>query len=226
METKVCSCCKVEKPVSEFYKDKTKKNGFSSHCKVCSAVYKKDYQQQNKDKILAYHKDYRQQNKDKILARAKEYRESNKDKIAVGQKEYYQHNKDKLAEWKKEYTQKNKERVLANAKKYYQENKDQMAAKAKDYRQTNKPLFSALRAKRRAAKLKATPEWADLEQITEFYEVTLAFKLYTGKEYHVDHIVPLQSKLVCGLHVPANLQVLEAKDNLSKKNSWWPDMPT
>ena len=35
METKVCSKCKVEKQVCEFYKDKQKKDGLTSTCKIC-----------------------------------------------------------------------------------------------------------------------------------------------------------------------------------------------
>ena len=57
----------------------------------------------------------------------------------------------------------------------------------------------------------ATPPWANLEDILSFYDNRPA-------GYHVDHVIPLRGRDVCGLHVRANLQYLPASENLSKGN--------
>jgi hypothetical protein len=96
-----------------------------------------------------------------------------------------------------------------------------------EYRAANKDRYNARDAKRRAAKLQALPKWLtseQLEQIKELYTCAQMFKLYTGEEYHVDHIVPLQGENVCGLHVPWNLQVIPARENLSKSNKLQEDI--
>lgn len=73
-------------------------------------------------------------------------------------------------------------------------------------------------AKRRATQLNATPKWSDLEAIRRIYKEAKELCEKTGEEYHVDHIIPLKSKIVCGLHVPENLRIIPASENLSKGN--------
>lgn len=77
----------------------------------------------------------------------------------------------------------------------------------------------ALNMARYCAKLRAIPKWANPEKIAAIYESAAA------KGWHVDHIVPLQSKLVCGLHWEKNLQPLPPANNLAKGNRQWPNMP-
>ena len=69
-------------------------------------------------------------------------------------------------------------------------------------------------SKYRIKKLNATAKW-DQEGIKEFYA-------NCPKGYHVDHIIPLQGKIVSGLHILSNLQYLTAKENLSKSNTFEP----
>lgn len=78
--------------------------------------------------------------------------------------------------------------------------------------------------KRRTALQAATPQWASKAKIKEIYKSARAISLATGLDHHVDHAVPLQSDLVCGLHNEFNLQVMPAGPNLSKHNKHWPDM--
>lgn len=76
--------------------------------------------------------------------------------------------------------------------------------------------------KRRAAKLNRTPPWADLDAMRAIYDKSQRLTAETGIPHHVDHILPLQGKLVSGLHVAANLQVIPASENIRKRNKYEP----
>ena len=73
---------------------------------------------------------------------------------------------------------------------------------------------------RDAGKAKRTPKWADLEAILQIYAEAKELAEFTGVEWHVDHVIPLQGKLVSGLHVRENLQLLPAIDNIRKHNKF------
>ncbi len=131
--------------------------------------------------MMHYHRLWRQEHPDTNKGYTKRYRESNASKEAARKKAF----------------------VVANP-----EAVKQSYAK---YRKANLKARAALVAKRRAAKLNATPAWADLPRIAEFYK-------NKPEGYHVDHIIPLRGENVCGLHVHYNLQYLTAYENRVKGN--------
>lgn len=71
----------------------------------------------------------------------------------------------------------------------------------------------------------ATPAWASREAIKEVYARARLLTVTTGIKHVVDHLVPVRSPLVCGLHVEFNLEAIPEGDNLSKSNRWWKDGP-
>lgn len=103
----------------------------------------------------------------------------------------------------------------------FNKNPEKYRIKNKIRVQNNLDKHNALSKKRKVAKKQRVLPWLTKEhfkQIEEFYTIAKMFQMYTGQEYHVDHIVPLQGKNVSGFHVPWNLQVIPAKQNLSKGN--------
>lgn len=114
-------------------------------------------------------------------------------------KEYYLANRDKILSRVIEYKKEHAEKYSNYIKEYYLKNKDS-------------GIFREYAARRRSRKLHATPSWANLDIIKEIYR--------NAEGMHVDHIIPLQGELVCGLHVESNLQYLTPEENLAKGNKF------
>jgi hypothetical protein len=93
----------------------------------------------------------------------------------------------------------------------------QRSLQQESYKENPAKWLAFAAARRRATRL-AIPKWADRKAILEFYE-------NCPEGMTVDHIIPLRSELVCGLHVEYNLQYLTGPENSAKSNLWWPDMP-
>lgn len=51
MKTKRCWCCKTEKPLSDFYNNRSQSDGLASECKICSMKRYKIYRANNKEKL-------------------------------------------------------------------------------------------------------------------------------------------------------------------------------
>jgi len=172
MDTKVCTKCKEEKPLTSFYKKKTSRDGLARICKVCWAAERKKRYIKNKDRDQIKNKEWKEKN----IGKFKEWHKQNYiEKKAIYNKQ--------STEWMK-----------------------------------NHPEFSRYA---RSLKRMATPKFADLNKIKEIYKQATELQKTTGKKFHVDHIVPIKGKIVCGLHVEWNLQILPARENIVKGNKFY-----
>jgi hypothetical protein len=129
----------------------------------------------------------------------------------------------KSSDWDKA----NIDRVRARPKKdnseyfrnLYANNADRIKKRIRQHRVDNPAKTSAMDNEKRAKRLHRMPTWLTLIQkaeISAFYEIASAKTMQTDVQHHVDHVVPLLGKKVSGLHVPWNLQVLTATENLRK----------
>lgn len=118
-------------------------------------------------------------------------------------------NAEKIRKSSREWYRANKERHRA----YREVNREAIAARAAAWRMRNPHKARAATAAYRAAVLKATPRWADGNEIAKVYSAAVSQKL------EVDHVIPLRGEKVCGLHVHINLQLLGRKENARKGNT-------
>ena len=193
--TKTCSKCLIEKLACCFYKAKSKHDGLASHCKECARLYGINYRAENKEKIALIDKAYKLKNKEKIALKTKEYIKNNP--LSESQK---------LAR-------------SAATKKHRDGNKGKIYLSTKEYRRNNRGKRAAAKAKYRARKMRATPSWVNAKKIETIY-INADFLRKSGVDVQVDHAIPLQGKLVSGLHVESNLKIISAHENRVKHNSY------
>lgn len=132
--------------------------------------------------------------------------------------ERYKKNKISAAAKNAEWYQQNKETVLRNVAEWQSHNIDKVRIIKKRWKVKNPARVTAGRMKYYTGKKCACPQWADQDKILEFYKEAQRLTSETGIKHEVDHKIPLHGKLVSGLHVPNNLQVLTAYDNAVKHN--------
>lgn len=118
----------------------------------------------------------------------------------------------------KRWRENNRDRHLENFRTWRAANLDKDRAASRKWQSENPAKVIAALAKRKASILRAMPQWVNQEQLAEVYGLRDLVSKETGVPHDVDHIVPLQGKTVCGLHVPWNLRVIPRIENRKKGN--------
>ena len=195
---KNCTKCKIEKKLTEFWKDKCARDGLSFQCKECRNKQKKEYRLNNKNKIKEHNKEYRLNNKDKINKHNKEYRLNNKDK-----KREYLLNR---------YKTDSDYRLLANLRSRI------WSTIKNNTKSTSTKKLIGITIEELKIHLQKTA-------IKNGY-IDFDINNYSGEDYHIDHIKPCASfdlskeseQRKC-FHY-SNLQILTAEENLIKSDSY------
>ena len=143
----------------------------------------------------------------------------------------WQRGNETRADYFRQYNQ--RDDVKERKHDWYQDNKEQVILAAstrpahvkREYRnawkENNLLQIRADTKARRRKHRQATPPWLSRRHKTEMralYQAAITLTKTTGEQYVVDHIIPLRSDVVCGLHVPWNLRVITQEENLRKSN--------
>jgi hypothetical protein len=176
----------------------------------------RDYAKRKAEQI----KQYRDANQELIQRLGKEYRAKHREELNARRREWGGQNKDRVAAKNIEWREENPERALGATRRWREENPEKQAESAKGWRRRNGAHKAMLTRQRQVNMKQATPGWASMEKMNAFYEEARQLTEATGVKYVVDHIVPLQGKLVCGLHCEANLQVITHEANAKKGNKF------
>lgn len=222
---KQCVECKNSIPRCGFHRASKAKDGLQSRCKDCSRESVKKSYRKHRDKKIEKCREWRQKNLEKRKEYSSEYRKRNQENIKETMAQWRAKNSDHVKQYQKDQYLKNRERNIEVSIKYRNSHREECIKRHSEWKRKNKHKCSQYEAKRKAFKLKATPQWADSWVIDEIYAFAALKSELTGILHHVDHVVPIKSKFVCGLHCEQNLQVITWYENLKKNNSWWPDMP-
>lgn len=207
---KTCTKCKAEKPTAEFSKNAYKKSGLRSQCKKCDAANSAVTRAANPWAEKARTAAWAKANPERIKAAGVARYAANSEKLNAGSKAWYAANSEKSKATSVMWAKANPEK----AKTY-----------ATRWRKANLIWGRATSAMRRASRLQATPLWADEGFIGLWYKGAQVMAQLTGEAYSIDHIVPLKSESVCGLHAHTNMQILTQVENAQKGNRHWPGMP-
>jgi len=126
--------------------------------------------------------------------------------------------KEVMKRWAANNQEQVREKSRDRTRRWVATNPELARERRRNWIENNREKCRDYYTRRRSRTQQATPPWVDLDVITQIYRDCRRITRETGIKHHVDHIHSLQGKNFCGLHVPWNLEILMAVDNLSKGN--------
>ncbi len=181
----------------------------------------KRWELKNPEKKKKIYREWWKKNKDKARLSSSNWRSNNPSYAA----DHYRKNADKKKSQSVAWQKRNPDRVKISRDRSAEKNRASIRLRDSLRKKKFPEKFSAQNAARKAIKIRAMPKWANRFFISEAYHLAALRTKMFGYPWHVDHIVPLQSQLVCGLHVEHNLRVIPGRENIIKGNRHWPGMP-
>jgi len=214
-QMKICSRCSIQKTQDMF----SKKN---ARCKACISDINKANYRKNIEANRERTRQWRLKNPDKQNDLARRRKESGKKDADY--KRWRERNIDSCRKRRKLDYAKNREREISGMRAWKRENADKIREYMLEYWKTDsfKARNRANATFRNKIRKIATPSWADLKAIRAIYLECARISRETGIPHEVDHIVPITSPYVCGLHCEANLRIITKEENRKKKNSFSP----
>lgn len=227
---KNCTKCGKEKSLSEFYRTKLSRDGFHSTCKTCSSEYISKWYSSNKEKIKSSRSAWRINNKEKEKISQDKYKEKNLEKIKAYQKQWRIDNaailKENKAKWQKDNAEKikkmkadkyakDKPSQRKRSAEYYEKNSEKIKMRVKVWANKNPDVVKVLSQNRRAREKSSGRLSKGIEaKLFGLQKGKCACcRKPLGKDYHMDHIVPLARG---GTNTDDNIQLLTAKCNMQK----------
>lgn len=171
--TKICSKCGRELPISEFSKDKSKKDGLQAYCKECNKQYREEHKEE-------YQKQYKAEYKEEYTEYRKQY-----------QKQWYAEHKEEQAKYQKQYREEHKEEYTEYQKQYqkqwYTEHKEERLEYQKQYYDTLRGYCENIRkcniqADRKYGRI-GDELPSDYPTIEDYMELLQLPDFYDGKQY-------------------------------------------
>lgn len=154
--------------------------------------------------------------------RARAWYYANREKAQVRMKAYRESHPGQAHALSLAWRTENRERARETRRRWREANPEAHRASQSKYAAAHPEKYRALRMKRIADEIQRTPAWADFQKIEKFYAEAKELSEFTEMLWHVDHVVPLRGKLVSGLHVHENLQLLPGVENVRKSNCFEP----